>query len=30
MLLDGSVDFTIPQDMVEQGRLPLMLLGITL
>ena len=26
MLIDGSVDFTIPQDMVEQGRLPLILL----
>ena len=26
MLLDGSVDFTIPQDMVQQGYLPLLLL----
>jgi hypothetical protein len=26
MLLDGSVDFTIPQDMVQQGFAPLLLL----
>ena len=26
LLLDGSVDFTIPQDMVRQGALPLLLL----
>ncbi|WP_298031996.1 LacI family DNA-binding transcriptional regulator [uncultured Dysosmobacter sp.] len=26
MLLNGSVDFTIPQDMVRQGELPLLLL----
>jgi LacI family transcriptional regulator len=26
MLLNGSVDFTIPQDMVQQGYLPLLLL----
>ena len=26
LLLEGGVDFTIPQDMVQQGRLPLLLL----
>ena len=26
LLLDGGVDFTIPQDMVQQGALPLLLL----